>query len=472
MSGRRWLLLISTLLLAGMSAACSDTHPSALGDDVRTGDRPATIASEEAPPADDGSADDGSPASAPHDSASSDATGADTSESDPGTAGTDPIAVTGRVVSATTGEPLAGASIALGAESVLTGADGTFDLVGTTDRSADPTIVVERSAWQTTEIALPDDDQPLTVELEPFVVRAIRVSREVAGNPDRWRDLLALAEGSTVNTLVFDTKDEASTVLYDTDVALAHELGVVETVYDPAELIAEAKDRGLYTITRIVTFEDAVWASGDPDAKLAGAWVDAGDRANWRYPIDLAVEACKLGFDEIQFDYVRFPSGRTAEVAADLVPQTSELRTAAIAEFLASARAELVVEGCGVSAAIFGIVMSSETDERLGQTPETVSAVVDAVSPMLYPSHYSPGWLGFPDPNDHPGPVIAFSLDSGRDRVVGDSAMRPWIQGFYYSGEQVQAQITEAEARGAGWIIWNAAGNYEADWLPAASSSG
>lgn len=461
MFGRRWLLGASALLLAALSAGCSDTHPSVSGDGGLATDAPATIGSEEA-----------AVASVTGESAgSTDATEpVSTSSTAPAsTAATpDSVAVTGRVVSAETGLPLGGASVTLGSESILTGPDGAFELTGSADEA---TVTVERSAWQTREVALPDDDEPLTVELEPLVVRAIRVSRTVAADREQWRALLELAENSTVNALVFDTKDEASTVLYDSEVALASQLGVVDPVYDPAELIAEAKDRGLYTITRIVTFEDSAWASGAPEAKLAGAWVDAGDRANWRYPIDLAVEACQLGFDEIQFDYVRFPSGRTAEVAAALVPQTSELRTATIADFLATARSELLAEGCGVSAAIFGIVMSSQTDERLGQTPETISAVVDAVSPMLYPSHYSPGWLGFPDPNDHPGPVIAFALDAGMDRVAADSAMRPWIQGFYYSGEQVKAQITEAEARGAGWIIWNAAGNYQADWLPVPSSS-
>ncbi|MGI9617034.1 MAG: putative glycoside hydrolase [Acidimicrobiales bacterium] len=383
----------------------------------------------------------------------------------------DPRRVTGTVVAATTGQPLSGAIVTIGTASVLTGSDGLFELsAGIPD---DSKMVVERSAWQPFELELPEHDTlDLDVQLEPLTVRGIRVSREVAADPARWRELLDLAEDSSVNTLVFDTKDEASTVLYESGVALANELGAVEVVYDPEKLLADAHERGLYTITRIVTFEDAVWANGDPEAKLAGSWVDAGNPANWRYPIDLAVEACQLGFDEIQFDYVRFPSGRTAELAADLVPQTGELRAMAIADFLAAARVELEAEGCGISAAIFGIVMSSDSDERLGQTPETISAVVDAVSPMLYPSHYSPGWLGFADPNDHPGPVIAFSLDEGGDRVDAGSAMRPWIQGFYYSGEQIKAQIEEAEARGAGWIIWNAAGNYRADWLPPSSASG
>ena len=278
-----------------------------------------------------------------------------------------------------------------------------------------------------------------------------------------------MVDRTTVNALVFDTKDETDRVLYETNVAFAHEIGAAQPVYDPEPLLADARARGLYTITRIVTFEDTTWAAADPEAKLAGAWVDAGDEANWSYPIDLAVEACQLGFDEIQFDYVRFPSGRTAEAAAALVPATAEARSAAIGGFLGQARERLLAEGCGVSAAIFGIVMTSNTDERLGQTPETVSPSVDALSPMLYPSHYSPGWLGFADPNDHPGPVIANALDGGVGRVSADTVVRPWLQGFYYNGPQVLEQIEEAEARGAGWIIWNASGRYSAEWLPPSS---
>ena len=473
-----WRPLLGGFLL--LVAGCSDTHRSVEPTDDHD-DRPGAIIG----PAD------GEPGSATESAESDTAASESSSPTTPAAPAAEPPAepsslpepVSGRVVSATTGQPLAGARVTFGEATVLTGDDGSFDITGTvgTGSSSDrtdassagsddaSTLVVERAAWQPAEVPIGSDRQPVTVELEPLVVRGIRVSREVAGNPVRWRELLDLADASSVNALVFDTKDEASDVLYETDVAFASELGAVDVVYDPERLIADAKERGLYTITRIVTFEDAVWAAGDPDAKLAGSWVDAGDPANWRYPIDLAVEACELGFDEIQFDYVRFPSGRTAEVAADLVPPTAELRAAAIADFLASARSALQENGCGISAAIFGIVMSSETDERLGQTPETVSPVVDAVSPMLYPSHYSSGWLGFADPNDHPGPVVAYSLDAGEGRVAADAAMRPWIQGFYYNGDQIKAQIEEAEARGAGWIIWNASGNYQEDWLPPSS---
>ena len=104
--------------------------------------------------------------------------------------------------------------------------------------------------------------------------------------------------------------------------------------------------------------------------------------------------------------------------------------------------------------------------ERLGQTPETASAVVDAISPMLYPSHYSPGWLGFDDPNEHPGPVVADALDDGAGRVAPGGLVRPWLQGFFYDRQQVRAQIAEAEARGVGWMLWNIDGDYRRGWLP------
>lgn len=365
---------------------------------------------------------------------------------------------------------------------VATGDDGSFTLTGVAEGAA---LTVRRPVWQLATAEYFADGPPpiggaageevtelvasagahFSVVFEPVVARVLRMSREVAADPAQREELYGEIERSTVNALVFDTKDETDTVLYNTEVSYAHEIGAVEVVYDPVELLAEARDRGLYTITRIVTFEDSTWAD-QPEAKLAGEWVNAANEANWQYPIDLAIEACEIGFDEIQFDYVRFPAGKTAAAAQGLIPDTSNERAATIKRFLAAARDELHPRGCGISAAIFGITMNSPTDEGIGQTPETVSEVVDAVSPMLYPSHYGPGWLGFDDPNAHPGPVIASALDVGGPRLAPQTLLRPWIQGFYYNAEQVKAQINEAEARGAGWLIWNASGRYAESWLP------
>lgn len=369
--------------------------------------------------------------------------------------------VSGVVVSAVDGTPLPGATLRAGEAAVVTDAAGMFRL-----EAINPSVIsVVKPAW-TDQVVDWDGQANLRVELEPFVVRALRASAGVVSDPQKFAELLALTKGTTVNALVFDTKDEADRVLYRTEVEFAYQLGRVDEVYDPVELLSRAKGAGLYTITRIVTFEDPIWARAVPEAKLAGAWVDAADPANWLYPIALAVEACSLGFDEIQFDYVRFPSGRTAGRAAGLVPQTEAERVAAISGFLAAAAAELHPMGCALSAAIFGIVLSSVDDQRLGQTPEAISGVTDAISPMLYPSHYDSGWLGLENPNSHPAFVVGNALDSGIPRMAPGSQMRPWIQGFYYNAGQVLAQIAEAERVNAGWIIWNALGNYDRSWLP------
>lgn len=449
---RRPRLAGVALLLVGVTAGCGSTRdvdPPALAEVSPTSDPDGSSTSPPGDPDTDADAD------------------ADTDvEPEPETTVPAPTEVRGTVVSAVDGTPLDGAVLTVDGEPVaVTGPDGGFAV--TPEPGA--VLTVRLPTWLPVTLDATPAVEPVAVELEPVVARGVRVGREVAADAERFADLLDLVAGTTVNALVFDTKDETGTVLYDTGVPEAARLGSITPVYDPGTLLGLAAERGLYPITRVVTFEDRVWAGADPEAKLAGAWVDAGDEANWDYPIGLAEEACRLGFAEIQFDYVRFPAGRTAQAAASLIPPTPDERAEVIATFLGRARERLAPLGCGVSAAIFGIVMSSETDEGIGQTVEAVGPQVDALSPMLYPSHYGPGWLGFADPNDHPGPVVADALDDGTPRAPASIQMRPWIQAFYYNGQQIGAQIAEAEARGAGWLLWNASGNYRADWLPSAS---
>ncbi|NNF68761.1 MAG: hypothetical protein HKN01_03235, partial [Acidimicrobiia bacterium] len=223
---------------------------------------------------------------------------------------------------------------------------------------------------------------------------------------------------------------------------------------------------GLYTITRVVSFEDRVRVKADPDSKLIGQWVDISNEANWEYLLDLGVEACELGFDEVQFDYIRFPAGVTGAALRKRGTFTAEDRVAAVTGFLREAGNRIHPLGCAISADVFGIVLSSPTDEGIGQRPEEVSYVVDYISPMLYPSHYSEGTLGYQDPNSAPGPIISWALDSGLPRLEGGAIMRPWLQAFYYNGSQIGAEIAESEERGVGWMLWNAGGEYPRSWLP------
>jgi hypothetical protein len=361
------------------------------------------------------------------------------------------------------GAPLPNITVTVGSSSVETDEAGRFAFTGV----APGIVTVTRPGWLPAAFEFVRSEVSVALVLEPRVVRGLRVSEGTAADPERFARLLELAEQSTVNTFVFDTKTESGSVLYETAVAEAHAVGAVEAVYDPAELVAVAERAGLYTVTRIVTFEDRPTANARPAVKLWGAWVDPANPASWTYPLDLAVEACGIGFDEIQFDYVRFP---TSAGARSRVPATAGERAAIIASFLSEARARLHPLGCAVSADIFGIVLSADNDQGIGQRPEELAGILDAVSPMLYPSHYSNGWLGFAEPNDHPGPVVADALDDGAPRFGELTAMRPWLQAFYYNGSQVLAQIEEAEARGFGWILWNASGNYEPEWLPGAAA--
>lgn len=359
------------------------------------------------------------------------------------------------------GEPVARALIEVGVLQTTTGSDGWFYL-----EAQDPQqILVTKPGWTSAEMDWSEDTSSFDAVIEPRVVRGLRVGAEAAGDEVAFQALLDLAASTAVNAFVFDTKQEGGNVLYDTSVSDAHEIGAVEVFYDPSTRIAQAHDAGLYAITRLVTFEDGVRAEARPDEKLAGRWLDPFSPGAADYNLALAEEACGLGFDEVMFDYVRFPTGSAAGVSGQLDMSQDE-RVGAIASFLSRARELLHPMGCAVSAAIFGIVVSVPDDQGLGQRPEELSPHLDAVSPMVYPSHYSNGWLGFTDPNDHPYEVTADAITDALPRMDHGASLRPWLQGFWWTDAQIRRSIQAAEDHGVGWMIWNVRSNFSANALP------
>ena len=372
------------------------------------------------------------------------------------------FALSGSVVDVD-GVPVSGANVSVDGVLVVTDGAGKFAF----DAIPVGPIDVSRPAWLSTTY-LWAGSVSVEIELQPRVVRALRASKYVAADDQKFAALLELTRLTSVNALVFDTKDESGFVLYETNVEKALEIDSVRPMYDATRRLEQTRDAGLYAITRIVSFEDAVWVAGDPDVKLAGRWIDPRQPDHWEYPLALAVEACELGFDEIQFDYVRFPAGRSAVIAQASTPTTPEERVATIEAFLAEATGRLHPLGCAVSATVFAIVFSAPNEQGIGQRPEELSQRIDAISPMIYPSHYSSGWLGFDDPNDHPGAVTARALDDGGPRVSHPALIRPWLQAFSYNAGQVMAGIAEAEVRGHGWMLWNPGGDYALSWLPPA----
>jgi hypothetical protein len=389
----------------------------------------------------------------------------------------EPRVLTGLVVHAD-GTPVAGATVRLGERELTTGTDGGFEFVA----AAPGTVDVTRPAWQPTSVAWDGSTDMVAVTLEPFMVRGMRVYSPTAGDPVAFDRLLEMAEASAINALVFDTKEESGAVMYDSEVPEVAAIGASISGYDVEAVLAAAKESEFYTITRIVTFQDGYRAEARPEHAVRDTqtgdiwrnsrgigWMDATDRGSWEYPLALAEEACGLGFDEIQFDYVRFPSDGPVDRAGYDIPVDAATRVETIAAFLATARDALHEMGCAVSADIFGIVLSVSDDQGIGQQVTELSYSVDALSPMVYPSHYSDGWLGLDDPNDHPATVVGQALEAGMAKLEGGALMRPWIQAFYYDASQMRAQYDVLDRWGLGYLLWNAVSGFEQEWLPPTS---
>ena len=378
------------------------------------------------------------------------------------------------------GVGVVGAEILAGSRRTQTAEFGNFQLVA----AAPGEVTVSKSSWEDTAFIWDGDEGRVEVEMKPFIVRGLRVYGYRADNDEFFDELLRIADETAVNALVFDTKNEAGEVMYLSQDQDAFESEAILNTYDVHERLAQTKEHGLYAITRIVTFQDTFMARHKPEHAIMDsetgepwktwdelAWMDPTDPGAWEYPINLGLEACAIGFDEIQFDYVRFPTDGDTSTAVYDDPDADEsqdARVAAITAFLAEAREQINEAGCAVSADIFSIVLSVPNDQGIGQKVEELSAVVDVISPMVYPSHYGPGWLGYDNPNDFPEEVVGQALGAGVSRTTGGAMMRPWLQAFGWSAEQVRESIMTAEEYAAGWMLWNSQSLFETSFVPEA----
>lgn len=382
-----------------------------------------------------------------------------------------PVVLRGAVIDSQ-GFGLPAASVSLGGTDVVTDDQGRFEI----SRASPGTITVDRPGWIGAEFAWDGERLVREFTLEPRRIRALHVGHTVYVDADKWSEILSIADETVVNALVIDVKDESGRVLYDTDVSLAHEIGAVDVLVDLDSVVAQMDLRGLYKIARLVTFQDPVaaravvdmaildTATGGPLRKRNQYFLDPTDQQSREYALRLAEEVCAAGFDEIQFDYVRFPDGYPDTAVFDL-GDSEGVRIGTITSFLDQAADRLHPLGCLVAADIFGFITSAIGDGGIGQEFAALTATADVISPMVYPSHYSKGWFGFDKPNDHPGEVVAGALDAGINRLESQTVIRPWLQDFYYTPSQVREQIDAAEARSLGWMLWNAVSEFEVDAL-------
>lgn len=359
------------------------------------------------------------------------------------------------------GRPVPGVELIAGPAVGYSDPDGNFEL-----RGAEPgTVVVQRPAWLTTEFTWDGGPGDNEVQVTPFVARAVHISGEAAR--DRIDEFLELARTTELNALMIDLKDESGLVWYETENSVARDVGADFAAYDLAEITARAHAQGLYVIGRLVVFNDPVAAlrkpamavvnseTGDPYNSRGQYFLDPTDPDARQYGLDLAVEACSLGLDEVQFDYVRFPDVRSEAATFD-AGVSRDIRISTITSFLSEAVELLRPMGCAVAADIFGFITATSDDGGIGQRWEDVAQVVDVVSPMIYPSHYDSGWYGFDNPNAYPGPMVQRALEDAMRRLPRSVVVRPWLQDFGYDATQVREQIISAEQYGLGWMLWNA----------------
>jgi len=309
------------------------------------------------------------------------------------------------------------------------------------------------------------------------IIRGLYVNRFAAQSPKRMRQFIAIADSTEINALVIDVKDEFGLNFAASDPAVAKNAGRAGVIPRLTALLDTLRAHRILAVARIVVFKDSVTArvnpawtirreDGSPWRDKEGlTWVNPFHAGLWDYNIRVAEEAVRLGFGEVQFDYIRFPSEEAAQSSGQLEMAEAD-RVAVIEAFVHAASTRVRARGCAVSADVFGIIVSARNDQGIGQHPEEMSRHLDAFSPMIYPSHYSDGWLGFEDPNEHPYDVTSDAIEDGLARIQPGVVLRPWLQAFWWTDEQIRRSIQAAEDHEVGWILWNAVSNFDPAAIP------
>ncbi len=349
---------------------------------------------------------------------------------------------------------------------------------------------------------LPENISPATSEAiqkpKRQNVKGLYLTAYSAGSPKKINEIIDLIKKTELNAVVIDIKDYGGKVLYGSKVPLVNQLKTKDNrLGDARALIKKLHDNNIYVIARQTVFQDPIlaekkheWgvkdsATTSPQAPLLGkergsitlwrdkkglAWVDPTQKAVWNYNLAIAKEAIQLGFDEINFDYVRFPSdGDMSRASFGLNGRTKEKVMRVFFQFISQ---KLANQPVWISIDMFGFVMEKHYGLSIGQRLGDAVDYVDYICPMMYPSHYPAGHLGFDNPAEYPAEVIENGMKMGLPYFDGKRAeVRPWIQAFdigavYSDGALIRAQIDAVEKySNAGWLLWNASNKYSAAGL-------
>jgi len=343
-----------------------------------------------------------------------------------------------------------------------------------------------------------NDEQPKEPEFvvthidTPEAVKAIYMTSWVAGTRHLRDRLIKIIDETEINSVVVDIKDYSGIIAFEVS---DPRLKDAEEVRIPGikEFIGLLHDRGIYVIGRITVFQDPLYANAHPEGAVQKesdktvwkdhkglSFVDAGNKDFWDYTVAVAKESYNVGFDELNFDYIRFPSDGNMK---DIYYPISEERVLAdpdfgkakiVREFFEYLDKELSDMDVVTSADLFGMSMTNTDDLNIGQVLEYAEPHFDFIAPMVYPSHYPATFLGYGNPNKYPYEVVNYSMQKGVDRLLAASTsplkLRPWLQDFDYGGdydvEEVQAQIQATYDAGlTSWMLWDPSNRYTVDAL-------
>jgi len=317
----------------------------------------------------------------------------------------------------------------------------------------------------------------------PSPLKAIYLTGWTAGSVSRRGKLIDLIDATELNAVVIDIKDYTGRVSFPIDNPTLKALGSSEKrIADLKTLIKQLHDKNIYIIGRISVFQDlylvskypewAVKKDSEPTAVWKDykglTWLDAGARGVWDYVVLLAKESYALGFDELNFDYIRFPSdGNMRDIYypwSDGYEKPEVLR-----EFFSYLHDKLKLTGAVLSADLFGMTMTNTDDLNIGQVLEVALPYFDYISPMVYPSHYPPGFQNYKNPAAHPYEIVRFSMDKAVERLIAASStpskLRPWLQDFdlgkNYGVAEIEAQKKAVYDSGlTSWMFWDAGNRY------------
>jgi len=384
----------------------------------------------------------------------------------------------GVIVDKDTLEPINNAIVSDSVHSVRSDENGSFNI-----QSDEYTYHVKAYGYRPFEFG--SDDNETTLKVEAINVKALYLTFWGANIKSKTlKRILKIIDEKNVNAVIVDVKNEYGSTSYKTAFKQANSYGAwhQRTIKNIDLFMALMKEKNIYTIARIVTFKDELQASHNVDYAIKKAdgsvwrnhdemaWVDPFDKRAHNYTISIAEDAAKVGFDEINFDYIRFPAKSKLKYSKE---NTQENRIKAIGTFLESAQNRLRKYGVFISVDTYGNICWSKDDNNIGQTVTSLAKHADYLAPMLYPSGFASGSFYFEHPSEHPYDVIYRSIKNIKDKIE-PIRVRPWLQYFkdyahkkrYYKKFEVNEQIRASEdTNTSGWMMWSPSSRYHLDYF-------